>query len=91
MKRLLLGRLFGLLCLSVSVSWAGSVAADNAYADAVLEALAGKGLLTAQEVHDIKLVARQAERDASGGDQQASNNGDKSLLTRSAEAIKAIG
>ena len=91
MKRLLLGRLFGLLCLSVSVSWAGSVAADNAYADAVLEALAGKGLLTAQEVHDIKLVARQAERDASGGDQRASNNGDKSLLTRSAEAIKAIG
>ncbi len=39
-------------------------ASGNAYADAVLDALAKKGLLTDQEVHDIKLGARQAERQA---------------------------
>ena len=39
-----------------------AMAVGTAYADAVLEALAKKGLLTDQEVHDIKLDARQAAR-----------------------------
>lgn len=45
-----------LVCSLPAVATAG-----NAYAEAVLEALAKKGLLTAQEAHDIKLEARQAE------------------------------
>ena len=55
-------RLAGLwLCLTVF--WMPTaIANSNAYADAVLEALAKKGLLTDQEVHEIKLDARQAER-----------------------------
>lgn len=36
--------------------------AANAYVDEVLTALERKGLLSAQEVHDIKLAAREAER-----------------------------
>ena len=36
--------------------------AANAYVDEVLKALEGKGVLSAQDVHDIKLKAREAER-----------------------------
>jgi len=39
-----------------------AVFAGNAYVDEVLTALERKGLLSEQEVHDIKLSAREAER-----------------------------
>lgn len=46
---------------------AGATAADP-YVDAVLDALQAKGLLSAQEVHDIKLRGRQAARAAAPAD-----------------------
>ncbi len=53
------GRIFLLALLAVL---SPAVLAGNAYVDEVLKALEQKGLLTAQEVHDIKLKARVAER-----------------------------
>jgi len=53
------------LCCCLCLLWMPTpLLASNAYADAVLEALAKKGLLTDQEVHNIKLDARQAEQQA---------------------------
>lgn len=42
--------------------------AGNAYVDEVLNALERKGLLSAQDVHDIRLKARQAERAQAAAD-----------------------
>lgn len=53
------GRRFFLLLLAAA---SPAVFAGNAYVDEVLTALERKGLLSAQEVHDIKLSAREAER-----------------------------
>ncbi len=53
------GRIF-LLALLVALTPAALAA--NAYVDEVLKALEHKGLLSAQDVHDIKLKARDAER-----------------------------
>ena len=42
--------------------------AGDAYVDEVLNALERKGLLSAQDVHDIKLKAREAERAQAAAD-----------------------
>lgn len=64
MRKILNGHLLvGLGFILCVLGMPAAMAAGNAYADAVLEALAKKGLLTDQEVHDIKLNAREAERE----------------------------
>lgn len=50
------------LALLLAAFGAAPALASNAYVDEVLHALEGKGLLSAQDVQDIKLKARAAER-----------------------------
>lgn len=62
----------------------------NAYVDAVLEALADKGLLTGQEVHDIKLQARQAQRRQQADRQPTdADGGEPGLIRQVARSVNA--
>lgn len=61
----MIGRSFLLLLLGAASS---AVFAGNAYVDEVLTVLERKGVLSAQEVHDIKLKAREAERAQAAAD-----------------------
>ena len=52
------------LALAALLALPPIIQASDAYVDEVLKALEKKGLLSAQEVQDIKLNARKAERQA---------------------------
>ncbi len=79
------------LGLFLSFCWMpAAMATGTAYADAVLEALAKKGLLTDQEVHDIKLDARQAARQEqaqSAGVKATPGATQQGLLAKAAQTV----
>lgn len=90
MRQIFTGRRLAALGLWLSVlSMPAAIASSNVYADAVLEALAKKGLLTEQEVHDIKLDARQAEQQAvaKGEGSDVTDAPAKGLLAKAAQSV----